>query len=425
MTATELKKRAIALAEKTKIDSVTPEEVGQLSNDIVEYIENVELNGSTLGIRKTYTSVSAMEADSTAPTDDKGVLLRRGMLVNIYNQADPSSADNGKVFSFQNPGWEFRMYVNAGIATQDEFKIVKEGANYQVIPYSNNITDTRLKVLTENRKPGYVITYNPGTGWIEEQYIGTSITDDEWGKNDNWKQTVTNDNIENIALNAQARAEEAAEQAAYAKEQADRLSSIDLSLNRVVVELPNIQDMTEDDMNKIYLMVSAKQGESNKYDEYVCVDGEWELLGQYEAAIDLTAYVGKDELSTEIATLPTLDEISKFVCIDKNGEAAGVMDKEQVASVLAGLIGTVTGEKDGLMSKSGFIERGDISDANTRFSGFLRTTGMPNTPYPSEHGILVSISTSSVCLQFFLRGWPVELYWRSLWDNWNSWNRIG
>ena len=120
MTATELKKRAIALAEKTKIDSVTPEEVGQLSNDIVEYIENVELNGSSLGIRKTYTSVSAMEEDSTAPKDDKGVLLRRGMLVNIYNQSDPESADNGKVFSFQNPGWAFRGTVDAGYATKEE-----------------------------------------------------------------------------------------------------------------------------------------------------------------------------------------------------------------------------------------------------------------------------------------------------------------
>ena len=120
MTATDLKKRAIALAEKTKIDSVTPEEVGQLSNDIVEYIENVEINGSSLGIRKTYTSVSAMEADSTAPKDDKGVLLRRGMLVNIYNQSDPDSADNGKVFSFQNPGWTFRGTVDAGYATKEE-----------------------------------------------------------------------------------------------------------------------------------------------------------------------------------------------------------------------------------------------------------------------------------------------------------------
>lgn len=125
MTATDLKKRAIALAEKTKIDSVTPSEVGQLNNDIVEYMENVEMNGGNLGIRKTYTSVSAMEADSTAPKDDKGVLLRRGMLVNIYNQEDPESADNGKVFSFQNPGWAFRGTIDAGYATRAELEYLE------------------------------------------------------------------------------------------------------------------------------------------------------------------------------------------------------------------------------------------------------------------------------------------------------------
>lgn len=139
MTSTELKKRAIALAEKTKIDSVTPEEVGQLSNDIVEYIEDVERNGSTLGIRKTYTSVSAMEADSTAPKDDKGVLLRRGMLVNIYNQNDPSSADNGKVFSFQNPGWAFRGTVEAGYATKDELAEVEDYAKKATSEYNVSV----------------------------------------------------------------------------------------------------------------------------------------------------------------------------------------------------------------------------------------------------------------------------------------------
>lgn len=126
MKSTELKKRAILLAEKTKIDSVTPEEVGQLSNDIVEYIEDVEINGASIGIRKTYTSVSEMEADSTEPKDDKGFLLRRGMLVNIYNQEDTESADNGKVFSFQNPGWAFRGTIDAGYATRDELNHLED-----------------------------------------------------------------------------------------------------------------------------------------------------------------------------------------------------------------------------------------------------------------------------------------------------------
>ena len=136
--------------------------------------------------------------------------------------------------------------------------------------------------------------------------------------------------------------------------------------------------------------------------------------------------ISKTELlKKSTLALPKLEDISAFVAVNAAGNAVGVMTKEDIAKVLAELIGTVTALKDGLMSKSGFIERGDISDANTLFSGFLRTYGTPNTPYPSEQGILVSISTSSVCLQFFLRSWPFELYWRGFWNDWNSWNRIG
>lgn len=193
MTATELKKRAIALAEKTKIDSVTPEEVGQLSNDIVEYIENVEINGSSLGIRKTYTSVSAMEADSTAPKDDKGVLLRRGMLVNIYNQEEPDSADNGKVFSFQNPGWAFRGIVDAGYATKEELTelgLVFDAS--QVFPTGGDLGDHRYtfsnareKVPSELRKPSLKLKFNDLNSFSNEwQYNGGG-----WNDNSKWIPT--------------------------------------------------------------------------------------------------------------------------------------------------------------------------------------------------------------------------------------------
>lgn len=38
------------------------------------------------------------------------------------------------------------------------------------------------------------------------------------------------------------------------------------------------------------------------------------------------------------ANLTTLNDISGFVCIDKNGNAIGMMSKEQVASVVGGLL---------------------------------------------------------------------------------------
>lgn len=88
------------------------------------------------------------------------------------------------------------------------------------------------------------------------------------------------------------------------------------------------------DPTKIYLKVSAKPGETNKYDEFIWVENKWELLGQYEAAIDLTQYVGKGELKNEIAKISDVGEISKFVCIDKSGQVAGLMSKEQVADAI-------------------------------------------------------------------------------------------
>ena len=203
MTATDLKRRAIALAEKTKIDSVTPEEVGQLSNDIVEYIENVEINGSSLGIRKTYTSVSAMEADSTAPKDDKGVLLRRGMLVNIYNQSDPDSADNGKVFSFQNPGWAFRGTVDAGYATKEELTELSNNVGlYNVdtnIPLESGFYTSaaaRKSVPIDIRKQELIITYKTDSKTcVIEQYTGTSFSDGTWMLDENWNRFISKKEI--------------------------------------------------------------------------------------------------------------------------------------------------------------------------------------------------------------------------------------
>ena len=310
-----------------------------------------------------------------------------------------------------------------------------------MLEYEINIATTRLKVDEKNRKGGYMITYNPGTGWIKEQYIGLSVTNEEWIKDENWKAEVLDENIQAIAENAQQqanlaatnaalaeeKANEAATQAAYAKEQGDRLSNIDLSLYRVVLELPSIAEMTEDDMNKIYLMVSAKQGETNKYDEYICVDGEWELLGQYEAAIDLTAYVGKDELKTEIATLDKLDEISKFVCIDKNGESAGVMTKEQVASVLAELIGTATLKNDGLMSKSGFLSAIGLNlegDANTVNNGVYKFDSQQDN-MPVNYGILVAFSCDGwIRMQLCAGGDNGLAYIRMHYNSWTSWKQL-
>ena len=68
-----------------------------------------------------------------------------------------------------------------------------------------------------------------------------------------------------------------------------------------------------------------------------------------------TDEVLKHAKSVKDLTIPSLSNISGFVCIDNEGKAIGMMSKEQVAQVVGELIGTATANKDGLLSKNKFI----------------------------------------------------------------------
>ena len=118
-TSTDLKQRAQTLAAKTDINSIDPQEVGGLFYDLTGYAEDVQRNGGSLGIRKVYASVSAMEADSTSPKDMWGNPMRKGQLCVIYD-GTTEGADNNKIFAFKAPGWEIAAQLDAGYATRGE-----------------------------------------------------------------------------------------------------------------------------------------------------------------------------------------------------------------------------------------------------------------------------------------------------------------
>lgn len=80
MNIYELIQRAADLRGKYEVNSITPEEVGGLAQDTLTYISMLEQNLQALGIRKTYATESAMNAD-TAPVGDNGMPIRFGQLV--------------------------------------------------------------------------------------------------------------------------------------------------------------------------------------------------------------------------------------------------------------------------------------------------------------------------------------------------------
>lgn len=118
-TSSEIKQRASALAEKTDVNSITPKEVGGIMFDLASHSENVLRNSGTLGIRKVYKSVAAMEADATEPVDLWGEPIKKGNLVVIYDGTD-NGVDNNKIYAFMKPGWELATKLDAAYATKSE-----------------------------------------------------------------------------------------------------------------------------------------------------------------------------------------------------------------------------------------------------------------------------------------------------------------
>lgn len=396
----------------SKFDGTTNDTLLSLLNENQEVFPfDSELNEQSQHGVTNAVIAKEINAIKDATSNNKGYFLNVESLKDAY----PTTNEGSKAYVGKNYPYKIYLYqnglwtdsgqtggddsFNAGEfytktqidqqheAINNEIARVEKGANYEVLEYEVNIATTRLKVKENNRKGGYMITYNPGTGWIKEQYIGTAVTNEEWIKDGNWKAEVLDENIQAIAENAQQqanlaannatlaqeKANEASTQAAYAKEQGDRLSSIDLSLYRVVIELPSIPEMSDDDMNKIYLKVSAKQGENNKYDEFVVVDNAWELLGQYEAAIDLTAYYKKNEdINTDKKIISrdtivgnkfaTTNNAAAFTLAKKGTNAFGIGCKEDAPDnqIYSGACDLNTGEWKNEPSNIPWTHKGDF-----------------------------------------------------------------
>lgn len=273
----------------------TPEVVVTLSGDEFNRVINLEFKNLKGDTGASINIISNLNSESELPTDGK---FGDAYLI------------NGDLY----------LYVGQGGNVVSNSKWNNGGT----IKFSYE--DFTPKQIEDLKKPAY-----DAANEIQTDY------------NNNLKPAVieATNNTNAAITEANKQSTYAKEQGDYAKREADRISTLDLNIYRVVGDLPSIPSMSDEDKNKIYLKVSVHQGEANKYDEYLVVNDAWELLGQYEAAIDLTEYVGKKELSSEIAALPELDNISKFVCINENGEVAGIMTKEQVASVMSSILGTV------------------------------------------------------------------------------------
>lgn len=109
-----------------------------------------------MGIKKSYTSITAMQADGTSPVGNDGEPLKAGDLVSIYNTSNPDDPDNNSIYAFKNPNWEKQF---------QQFAVDSELSETSTNPAENRAIVRSISNLSEINSTGrysYIDSINAG-----------------------------------------------------------------------------------------------------------------------------------------------------------------------------------------------------------------------------------------------------------------------
>lgn len=139
--------RAQALRQETALNSITPDRAGGIMYDTLILINQMQLEGGSLLISKVYSSVAAMEADTTPTSDLTGRALRPGQLAVIVPSSS-SSSDMGSVYRYNEPGsWTLCGKIGGlpmdTVPIQGSSNGITSGAVYQL---QQEVTDLTTNV---------------------------------------------------------------------------------------------------------------------------------------------------------------------------------------------------------------------------------------------------------------------------------------
>lgn len=136
-----------------------------LQNALLSMINSLGANYQFVGIATTSTNPGT-------PDQNVFYLAGEGTYINFSN----ITIDVGQLGVLKWNGTWSKQVLEIGA-----------GGGNMILDWNTDVATTRKQVLQKYRKPGIQISYNePEKGWINEQYIGTSVTDIEWVKDSNW-----------------------------------------------------------------------------------------------------------------------------------------------------------------------------------------------------------------------------------------------
>ena len=147
MNIYDLQQRAEILRKRHIEGSITPEEVGGLIADTLEFISLMERNASSLSITKVYNSIASMEGDKSPHVDGKP--LRQGQLVCIYNAENKSDVHNGDIYMYDKDGWSFVSNIANVIVVSSPWQAYSGARGHTLEENLAQETTARTTAITE------------------------------------------------------------------------------------------------------------------------------------------------------------------------------------------------------------------------------------------------------------------------------------
>lgn len=142
---------------------------------------------SNLGANAAFAGIATPSTNPGTPDGNVFYIAAEG----TYPNFDAQTVETGQIATFI---WKDNKW------TKQTIEIGSAGGNF-ILDWSKNKQTTRLQVLSKYRKSGLMIAYNnPTDGWINEQYVGTLVTDTEWQKDDNWQQIASQKELDLLNL---------------------------------------------------------------------------------------------------------------------------------------------------------------------------------------------------------------------------------
>lgn len=141
---------------------------------------------STVGANSTFAGIATPETNPGTPDQNIFYIAGKGTYANFSG----ITVEIGQLAVLKWNGAWSKQALEIGV-----------GDGNMILDWVIDAATTREQVPSKLRKPGMQISYKNDSGkWVNEQYIGTSITGAEWAKDTNWERTVNQEQISKLDI---------------------------------------------------------------------------------------------------------------------------------------------------------------------------------------------------------------------------------